>query len=225
MVEKHFLTRLVVSMSNPNLRRFFGFGLVALALLVLLRLYRRNAQGARHARVARAPSPPRSPRKTRVTCLTNNILFSEASIARIKATTGTASQIVPKLDVLDQGAVAVLDLARHSELYVITQCESDEAEAAVQAALQELGVFDAGLNRHRVLFCEKEEGRIAIARQLDSELHFDDNVTSAATLQRFLPQSVLISSSASGPVESFSSLELFLSQHPLPSMTRQSSSS
>ena len=55
------------------------------------------------------------------------------------------------------------------------QCSTDATEAAVRRALHEAGVFDAGQHADKVLFCETEVGRGAMARQLEPSLHIDSS--------------------------------------------------
>ena len=73
------------------------------------------------------------------------------------------------------------------DLYIITQCSSDAAEEAVRAALLESGVVDAGLCHHKILFCETQIGRGAMARQLEPSLHIDSSARTLQSLAPFVP--------------------------------------
>ncbi len=85
-------------------------------------------------------------------------------------------------------------LARHSLLHFIACVESDAEERRVLGALQELGLFDAGLKRHRVLFCSTPLGKVAMSRQLEPTLFIDGDATSTLALEPHLSSVVHVSS-------------------------------
>lgn len=57
---------------------------------------------------------------------------------------------------------------------------------------------------HRLLLCSTQEGKVAIARQLEAELHIDSAHTTVDQLQRFVPQLLFVRQPA-GPDASHAS--------------------
>ena len=86
--------------------------------------------------------------------------------------------------------------ARAFDLYLVVHVESDDAEAAVRDAVQAAGLFDAGLDERKLLFCETDLGKVSIARQLETHLHVDESVAVVAALQRFVPYVALVTRAA-----------------------------
>jgi hypothetical protein len=84
-------------------------------------------------------------------------------------------------------------LARHSLLHLIACVESDADERRILGALHELGLFDAGLKRHRVLFCSTPLGKVAMSRQLEPSLFIDGDATSILALEPHLASVVYVS--------------------------------
>jgi hypothetical protein len=110
-------------------------------------------------------------------------------------------------------------LAKMCDLYVITRVANDEAERAVTSALRDAGIFNAGLDERKSLFCETEGGRISMVRQLEPHLHIDSDPHIVAGLQRFikfvalvLPRASTLDWPAGANVLKFDSLEAFWAQ-------------
>jgi hypothetical protein len=110
-------------------------------------------------------------------------------------------------------------LAKMCDLYVITRVPNDETERAVTDALRDSGIFSAGLDERKALFCETEDGRISMVRQLEPHLHIDGDPEIVAALQRFIKFVALVLPSAAGlerptgaNVLKFDSLEAFWAQ-------------
>eukprot|EP01132_Coremiostelium_polycephalum_P003738 gene3738-4657_t len=67
----------------------------------------------------------------------------------------------------------LIRIAKESDLYIITQIEDETEEDQVNNLLKQYGIFDAGLNPFKVLFCATTQGRGHMSRQLESTLHID----------------------------------------------------
>jgi len=183
------LTRLLDAL--PQGRRLLGFS--ALAVVVLYWLARRSSRdsgrrsqpGRLGSNAGRVPRPEiavkagfhRVPAQHRVSLISNDAIFDGAELAAIDsaASSAAAALTLPPLRVLPSGLASVLELVRTCDVYIITQCSTDATEAAVRRALHEAGVFDAGQHADKVLFCETEVGRGAMARQLEPSLHIDSS--------------------------------------------------
>lgn len=76
--------------------------------------------------------------------------------------------------------------AKVADLYFIVWVESDGGEGEVRDALREAGVFGAGLDERKVVFCETEGGRVSVVRQLEPQLHIDGREGVVVALQRFI---------------------------------------
>jgi len=112
----------------------------------------------------------------------SQVLFGGKDV--LKASAGTKLRIDGEL------SEVLCELAKSSELFLITQTDDDEVERLVVDALETSGVFAAGMNRLHVLFCSTTAGRGSIVRQLEPDTHIDDrNLT---MLAQFIPQVVTI---------------------------------
>lgn len=49
---------------------------------------------------------------------------------------------------IESAVPVLLQLARHTDLYLITECDDDSTEEAVRSLLASRGLFAAGLNPH-----------------------------------------------------------------------------
>ncbi|KAL8273236.1 hypothetical protein Esti_002852 [Eimeria stiedai] len=72
-------------------------------------------------------------------------------------------------------AETFLHLCGLCSLYTITQVADDNEEAELLSVLDECGAFDAGLQRHRVMFCDSLPGAVAMVRQLQPLIHIEDD--------------------------------------------------
>jgi hypothetical protein len=71
-------------------------------------------------------------------------------------------------------------------LYVVSRVRDDAMEGEVRTALREAGVFAAGMDERKVLFCETADGRVSVVRQLEPHLHIDRRADIVTSLQRFI---------------------------------------
>eukprot|EP01112_Ceratiomyxa_fruticulosa_P019573 TRINITY_DN6443_c0_g2_i1.p1 TRINITY_DN6443_c0_g2~~TRINITY_DN6443_c0_g2_i1.p1 ORF type:complete len:261 (-),score=43.04 TRINITY_DN6443_c0_g2_i1:91-873(-) len=110
-----------------------------------------------------------------------------------------------KIVIIESQLNSLLQLASHTDLYLITQCSSttsltaeysingegdnDEAfERQIMDLLETRKVFAAGLNRNKVLFCSTVMGKAHIARNLEPQLHIDSDLIVINALKSFVPQ-------------------------------------
>jgi len=117
-----------------------------------------------------------------VTCTTTGILFDFNS-----ETNQANNKKKEKIHVIESGIVMIKQLASNADLYLITECQSDSMEEEVCQQLEDLGVFDVGLERHKALFSSVEKGRVAIVRQIGSYLHIDHSDLVLSSLAKFIP--------------------------------------
>eukprot|EP01118_Nematostelium_gracile_P014478 TRINITY_DN5654_c0_g1_i1.p1 TRINITY_DN5654_c0_g1~~TRINITY_DN5654_c0_g1_i1.p1 ORF type:complete len:229 (+),score=38.56 TRINITY_DN5654_c0_g1_i1:95-781(+) len=111
------------------------------------------------------------------------------------STLGTIFQLDPHQDqisVIEEGIAALLKLLTNNDLYLITKVNSDQEEVTIMKLLDESGVFWAGLNPNKVLFCSTEEGRGHMARQLSVHMHIDESPQVLNFLKPFVPSLVQI---------------------------------
>lgn len=190
--------------SSQHGRRLLGFFVIALAVLYwLTRRYARSARRPNHGRlgaeagsgalaptVALSPGFQRVPMQQKVSVVSNDSIFDSLELSSIDSLGNSPAAVASdpcSLRVLPSARVSVLELARTCDLYIITQCSSDAAEDAVRHALRQEGFIDAGLHPHKILFCESEIGRGAMARQLEAALHIDSSTTTLTALAPFVP--------------------------------------
>lgn len=127
------------------------------------------------------------PRKRcRLTLCTNRVLFGSGQLV-------TLDDHPTGLRINPESIAALRGLTSLHEVYLITQTEEDGVEEAVKAALSESGVYAAGMDPRRTLFCSTTLGRASISRQLAPHVHVDDDVTSLLGLTRFVPVCIVLS--------------------------------
>ncbi|GAM21489.1 hypothetical protein SAMD00019534_046640 [Acytostelium subglobosum LB1] len=80
----------------------------------------------------------------------------------------------------------LLRLAAAADLYLITQVDEDKEEEQVASLLKSTGVFEAGLNPHKLIFCSTAQGRGHISRHLEAYLHIDDDKTVLSSLKPYV---------------------------------------
>lgn len=86
--------------------------------------------------------------------------------------------------------------AKMCDLYVISRIADDEGEATIRSALEAAGVFAAGMDPRKVLFCETADGRVSVVRQLEPHLHIDRRADIITSLQRFIKFVALVTPGA-----------------------------
>jgi hypothetical protein len=91
----------------------------------------------------------------------------------------------------------LIALATHTNLYFLTVInELDKNNAItcqlVESSLQSAGIFEAGLKKHRLLYCSSIKGKQSVYRHLEPSLCIDDNEEILQQLKPFIPDCVLI---------------------------------
>ncbi|KAJ1608250.1 putative signal peptide-containing protein [Cryptosporidium canis] len=83
-------------------------------------------------------------------------------------------------------------LSSLTDFFLIVQVDTDQDEKIVLDYMNENGIFDAGLRRHRLLFCEKPESISSMARQLQANMHIDTNEENLQKLANRVPNVSII---------------------------------
>lgn len=115
---------------------------------------------------------------------------------------GTSAVTKPKVVLAPEAVSPLKSIASMSELYLVIRVDDDPVELAVTDAFASAGLFERGLlDPRKLIFCETDIGRVSVARQLESNIHVDENVQVIADLQRFLPMVALVSPDANSASE------------------------
>ncbi|OEH77185.1 hypothetical protein cyc_05000 [Cyclospora cayetanensis] len=81
-----------------------------------------------------------------------------------------------------------LRLCRLSSLYTVTQVADDAEEEKILDILEKCASFETGLNRHRVMFCDTCHGAVSMIRQLQPQMHIEDNGWITTQLEGKVPR-------------------------------------
>ncbi|KAJ3192676.1 hypothetical protein HK101_006159 [Irineochytrium annulatum] len=73
-------------------------------------------------------------------------------------------------------------------VHLIALVSSDREQEQIKELLTSSGLFRAGLDRRRVLFCESDEGKFHIVRHIDPHTHVDADDECIRKLHPFLPR-------------------------------------
>ncbi|GAX75277.1 hypothetical protein CEUSTIGMA_g2722.t1 [Chlamydomonas eustigma] len=118
----------------------------------------------------------------RVTISCPNVILQPGQILETAALHPEAAEIVKEMCYM------------RLEVYLISMVSDDIGEALISGALESEGVSSASTQfaegmvpSHRVLFCSTLEGKVAIVRQLEPDLHVDSLDSTVEGLQRFIP--------------------------------------
>jgi hypothetical protein len=117
-----------------------------------------------------------------------------ADVAARGAGGGNGDHAGPLFERVDGGVLAVRlaalpylkRFAKMCDMYVIARVAEDGVEDEVRGALRDAGVFEAGMDERKVLFCETIDGRVSVVRQLEPHLHIDPRADIVISLQRFI---------------------------------------
>lgn len=89
-------------------------------------------------------------------------------------------------------AVEVLrELCACTDAYIVTQVQDDVGQAVLMGSLEAAGLVGdqpGQLRPHRLLFCSTLDGKMAIVRQIEPDLHIDGSAKTIDDLKRFMPQ-------------------------------------
>ncbi|MEW5314591.1 MAG: hypothetical protein WDW38_006074 [Sanguina aurantia] len=139
-----------------------------------------------------APASPQaaaSPQATAVFNHLSGIKRVSLSVAGVCLQEGKVSELQDGATVIPQAISLLADMAQACEVYLVSQVLDDVSEAAVTGALEAAGLLGHGTRQikpHRLLFCSSLEGKVAIVRQLETQLHFDGSATTVDDLCRFV---------------------------------------
>uniref|UniRef100_A0A7S0N215 Peroxisome biogenesis protein 22 n=1 Tax=Pyramimonas obovata TaxID=1411642 RepID=A0A7S0N215_9CHLO len=149
----------------------------------------------------------------RVTCSLLGVLFEEK----------TPSDLSSRATVIPGAASTLKELAKICDVYMVTHCADDEGQQNVERALAELELLGTTNSKpgtgliasHKSLFCSTREGKTAIVRQLEPDLHIDGCQEVGLKLAQFMPRIALIQPAAAraaspSNVAAFPALEDFL---------------
>ncbi|KAH7650506.1 putative conserved with possible signal peptide [Cryptosporidium bovis] len=87
---------------------------------------------------------------------------------------------------------SLLKLSKLTDLYLFVQVDNDDDEKHIMEILENNGIFDSGLKKHKVLFCEKLETIPSFARQLQANMHIDTSDENILKLKDKVPNAVSI---------------------------------
>eukprot|EP01024_Parvocaulis_polyphysoides_P023949 TRINITY_DN2202_c0_g1_i3.p1 TRINITY_DN2202_c0_g1~~TRINITY_DN2202_c0_g1_i3.p1 ORF type:complete len:259 (-),score=26.51 TRINITY_DN2202_c0_g1_i3:191-967(-) len=105
--------------------------------------------------------------------------------------------------VVDGITEIIQEMMKVCDVYLINQVVDNLSEELIMNTLESSGLIGTGQGQfpaHKILFCSKPEGKIAMARQLESELHIDNDPVVIHELGRFLPRVLLIDSEGKPPI-------------------------
>eukprot|EP00929_Paragymnodinium_shiwhaense_P116431 TRINITY_DN85988_c0_g1_i1.p1 TRINITY_DN85988_c0_g1~~TRINITY_DN85988_c0_g1_i1.p1 ORF type:complete len:228 (-),score=48.67 TRINITY_DN85988_c0_g1_i1:132-728(-) len=98
--------------------------------------------------------------------------------------------------IIDEAIIPFLELCAGNEVFAIALAKDDAREEEVKLALEAVGMFEAGLRRHRLMFCSSSEGCASMVRQLQPSMHFEGTQSVAAALEGKVPMVQLVDPAA-----------------------------
>ncbi|KAH8741827.1 hypothetical protein FG386_001401 [Cryptosporidium ryanae] len=98
---------------------------------------------------------------------------------------------------------SLLNLSKITDLYLFIQVDSDNDEKHIMQAFEDNGIFESGLKRHKVLFCENLETIPSFARQLQSNMHIDTNDENILKLKDKVPNVASINLDSKDPLKEY----------------------
>jgi len=99
------------------------------------------------------------------------------------------------VEIQDAAVAPFLELCSKCEVFAFALASDDQREAAVRQACEQIGAFDSGLKRHRLMFSSSDTGRASMVRQLQPAVHFEVMPVVAESLAGKVPELRLIGSS------------------------------
>jgi hypothetical protein len=143
----------------------------------------------------------------RITVSVPGVLFKETDPAALSS----AATPLPAAAAALRAALATAGPSK-PDLYLLAHVEDDIGEAVVRGTLEHAGLVSDILSSssssssssgavcppHRLLLCGTLEGKVALVRQLESELHIDADLKTVENLRRFVPQIIRIETSLGG---------------------------
>jgi hypothetical protein len=81
----------------------------------------------------------------------------------------------------------LLKISKFTRLHLVFRVGSNEEEASIKEMIKDI------IPQHRILFCETEIGYKAILRQLNPQLHLEDNLAYAREMNAYLNDIAVVS--------------------------------
>ena len=84
--------------------------------------------------------------------------------------------------------ITLSKICKFSRLHLVFKVRNNDEETQIKEMLKDIGV----LNQNRILFCETDIGYKAILRQLNPQLHIEENLQLAQEMSAYLNAIVII---------------------------------
>uniref|UniRef100_A0A7S0VXT3 Peroxisome biogenesis protein 22 n=1 Tax=Polytomella parva TaxID=51329 RepID=A0A7S0VXT3_9CHLO len=107
----------------------------------------------------------------------------------------TAEEVEISTTIVPEAQELVKELSKYVEIYLVAHVLGDIGQAFVSTAIEAAGILGnkpGQIKPHRLLFCQKLEGKISFSRQIEPDIHIDGHPSTVKELKRFLPRLVLI---------------------------------
>lgn len=180
-----------------------------------------NSAASSHAATAKltaayVPGPSASLQAKAVFTKLQGIRRVTLSVPGVLVAESSTVQLQEAATALPEAVACAREIARMADTYLLAQVSDDIGQAVVLGALEAadlIGTASGQVKPHRILFCSTVEGKNAIVRQLEPELHVDAHGATIDDLKRFVPQLLHVSSgtpsAAAQNIVSYSSLQGF----------------
>eukprot|EP00743_Colponemidia_sp_Colp-15_P008825 GILK01009632.1.p1 GENE.GILK01009632.1~~GILK01009632.1.p1 ORF type:complete len:233 (+),score=15.71 GILK01009632.1:45-743(+) len=174
---------------SPQKRLHPAFGWVALVVsITFVYFMTMRRQRRQPARLHTNPTPPQAeqlPDRNRTNATRSSSSSSGASRRKLSvATNGILVRISEKgVCLVDEAVPALLQLCQGFDIYLVTQCNTDQEEQQVLSLLGQTSAFELGLERHKVMFCSTAAGRGSMIRQLSPFTHVEVNEAVVSSLK------------------------------------------
>ena len=103
----------------------------------------------------------------------------------------SSSEVQDSARVIPEAILVLKEMCKLVDVYLLSHVKDNVSQAVVSAALEAAGILgnEPGQVRpHRLLFCGTLEGKVAMVRQLEPDMHFDGHPSTVDDLKRFIPQ-------------------------------------
>ncbi|EGG23808.1 splicing factor [Cavenderia fasciculata] len=136
------------------------------------------------------PSPPRDKRKKeeeKKQPIVQKIPFNQIKSKKISISTinviiektvhyeSPSDRRICSYKFMESEKQALIKLTSQCDIYLMTMIEDDSEEDKIKSILKDSGIFDNGLNPHKILFCSTTQGRAHMSRHLECLMHIDDD--------------------------------------------------
>jgi len=107
----------------------------------------------------------------------------------------SSGEALAPVEIQDAAVAPFLEICSKCDVFAFALASDDQREAAVRQVLEQIGAFDSGLQRHRLMFSSSDTGRASMVRQLQPAIHFELMPVVAESLAGKVPELRLIGSS------------------------------